>query len=591
MFKTAKCFYICFQITIMKKAFFFLSILLISQTINCQLKFKDVATAQGVDVSYGVSTYGGGVSFKDFDNDGWDDISYSSTNGKSIYFFKNVNGNFSLITFNGIDNIRRTKQVIWVDYDNDGDNDLFVTSINNLNAFYENDGNMNFTDISASCGLFQVNLSTYGASFGDIDNDGDLDVFIANRDDITENQRNYLYQNENGVFIDITEGAGINMENELTFCAAFFDYNNDGDQDIYIANDKSSNKNRLYKNNGDGTFEDVSDISGAGVSIDAMSTTIGDYNNDGWFDIYITNSPNGNQLLRNNGDETFTDVSIQTGTEFNSIGWGAVFLDANNDANLDLYVSGLLDGSNADRLSAAYYHNNGDNTYTIPNNIGFENDNRKSYSNAIGDFNNDGFSDIIVLNDEENNFLWENETTTANNWLKIKLEGVASNKDGIGNRIEVFANGESQYRYTLCGEGYLGQNSSYEFFGLADATTIDYIKVTWNKTGMVETIENPAINNAIIIQEGNGVLNTSLAVLDVISIYPNPSSEGIYTVNLSGSSFPKTMIVIDVSGRIIMDKKVNSAKAILDLSKNASGIYFVKITSDKKQKVLKIIKS
>ena len=142
------------------------------------------------------------------------------------------------------------------------------------------------------------------------------------------------------------------MSSHLSFCSIIFDYNNDGFQDIYISNDKPDNLNILYKNNGDGTFDDVSEYSGAGIGINAMTTTIGDYNNDGWFDIYITNTPDGNELLRNNGDGTFTNVAEATATTFNSVGWGAVFLDADSDGLLDLYVSSDFDGSVGSFLSA-----------------------------------------------------------------------------------------------------------------------------------------------------------------------------------------------------------------------------------------------
>ena len=271
----------------MKKSILILLLLLVVGNSYSQLSFIDSATSLGVGVSYGDSTYGGGVSFCDFDGDGWDDITYSSTDGEEVYFYKNNSGTFTLIDL-GINDVYRTKQVIWIDYDSDGDKDFFATSISGFNKFYQNDGSMNFTDITATCGLFTDNKYTYGASFGDIDNDGDLDVFICNRDDVTFNQYNYLYRNDSGTYVDVTVSAGINLGNQVSFTSAFFDYNNDGYQDIYVANDKVANINRLYENDGDGTFTDVSTISGAGIAIDAMSTTIGDYNNDGWFDIYVT---------------------------------------------------------------------------------------------------------------------------------------------------------------------------------------------------------------------------------------------------------------------------------------------------------------
>ena len=196
-----------------------------SNILCSQLAFEDVASNIGVDYSYGDSEYGGGVSFADFNNDGWDDITYASEDGAQVYFFKNNNGVFNLVTLNGISNTYKTKQVIWIDYDNDGDKDLFVTAIEGINQFYRNDGDMSFTNISSTIGFFQTDLFTYGASFGDIDNDGDLDVFISNRTNTEENQRNYLYRNDEGIYIDITQSSGIPIQDEdgnensqLSFC-------------------------------------------------------------------------------------------------------------------------------------------------------------------------------------------------------------------------------------------------------------------------------------------------------------------------------------------------------------------------------------
>ncbi|MBV1887673.1 MAG: VCBS repeat-containing protein, partial [Urechidicola sp.] len=519
------------------------------------------------------STYGGGVSFCDFDGDGWDDITFSTTDSEEVYFYKNNSGTFSLVDF-GINDTYRTKQVIWIDYDSDGDKDFFATSISGLNKFYENDGSMNFTDITATCGLFTDNKYTYGASFGDIDNDGDLDVFICNRDDVTFNQYNYLYRNDSGTYVDITVSAGLNLTNQLSFTAAFFDYNNDGYQDIYVANDKVANVNRLYENDGDGTFTDVSAISGAGIAIDAMSTTIGDYNNDGWFDIYITNTTAGNQLLRNNGDDTFTNVAPSIGVAFESIAWGAVFLDADNDANLDLYVSGIYDGSNAALLPSAFYENQGDNTYLIPSGIGFSGDILTSFSNALGDFNNDGLPDIIVMNDTDNNFLWENTTTNSNNWLKLKLEGVTSNKDGIGSVIEINAGGKTQYRYTLNGEGYIGQNSNTEFIGIGAATTIDYLKITW-LSGTVDYFTNLTVNQSLTVQEGESLSVEEYNNVEV-QVYPNPVKEHL-KVQLRNNTTDNCKIeIFNLLGKRIFLQNINVNSISIDMSDYSSGLYFLK---------------
>ena len=570
----------------------FIIFLIFSNLLHAQLVFDDVAAQIGVDYSYGDSEYGGGVSFADFDNDGWDDITYASENGVDLYFFKNTNGVYNLVTFNGISNTSKAKQVIWVDYDNDGDKDFFVTAIEGKNTFYSNDGEMNFTDISSTIGIFQTDLSTYGASFGDIDNDGDLDLFISNR---SPEDHNYLYRNDSGIYVDITSTSGISLEGQLSFCSIFFDYDKDGLQDIYVSNDKEENINRLYKNLGDGVFQDVSDSSNAGVDVSAMSTTLGDFNNDGWFDIYITNTPfsqvssiQGNVLLKNNGDGTFTNVATETGTSFDSVGWGAVFLDADNDGLLDIYVSSSENG-NGSLISSAFYHQQTDETFIIPQDIGFNIDLRESYSNAIGDINNDGKPEIVVGNDTENNFLWQNNTSNENNWLKVKLEGVVSNKDGIGNTIEINVNGESQYRYTLAGEGYLSQNSFYEFFGTGLSNIVDYLKVTWTATGVTETFTNIEANQSITIKEGIGILsNNNYVIEDLLSIYPNPSNDGIFKLSVKNNE-SHTLKVYDLSGRLIV--KIKNIKDNDEFSLNycKKGIYIANLSSSQKNSIIKLV--
>ena len=192
------------------------------------------------------------------------------------------------------------------------------------------------------------------------------------------------------------------------------------------------------------------------------------------------------------------------------------------------------------------------------------------------------------MNDTDDYFLWENQTTTTNNWIKIKLEGVTSNKDGYGNRIEVHANGKSQYKFTVCGEGYLSQNSQYEFVGVEAATNIDYIKVTWNKTGIVETINNVTPNQAITIQEGNGILSTSNEELQGFSIYPNPSEGGVF--NFSKINNDNYFVqIFDISGRMVFSQ--NQVDNTIDLTSLTTGVYVAKVKSGEKIKTVKLIKN
>lgn len=539
----------------------------------CQIQFSEEAIVLGCGNStYGTGTLGGGISFFDFDQDGWDDITLSSEDGQPLRFFKNNNGFFTEVNL-GINNTFETKTVQWVDFDNDGDYDFFTTSHMDHNQLYENDGQMQFTDITVAAGLFIEGHLSYGSSWGDYNNDGLLDIFLTSHREISAGFHNILYKNNgNGTFTDVSEQAGILLDTYTSFCSAFMDFDKDGWQDIYVANDRDP-VNHMYHNNGDGTFTEVGIATGTGISIDAMSTTIDDANNDGWLDIYVTNTGEGNVFFQNNGDGTFTDLAITNGTLMESVAWGAVFLDGENNGQKDLYVSAMIDDPLV-ALTSAYYLSDGSGMYSIPTGIGFDNDHAVSFGNAIGDINNDGLPDIAVLNYAPSDmFLFRNESSSANNWVKVKLEGVVSNRQGIGSWIEISVNGEKQYNYTLCGEGYLGQNSAYEFFGIGTATQIDYIKVSW-LSGIVDIVINPSINSQMTIVEGSS-LGIEDSVLDVnIVLYPNPSY-GSFTLKVPETLVGSEMKVLDMSGRILFYSEIISKETTFDFASYTSGIYLV----------------
>jgi len=311
----------------MYKKHSFLLIFIFTYVVSfSQISFQNRAVELGIDFICGTTSDGTGITFFDFDNDGWDDITLATADGKDLEFFKNNNGVFSSISLNIPSLNYQTKQVNWVDFDNDGDKDLFVTSKTSGNKLFENTGNLNFVDITLTSGFPTENMFTYGASWGDYNNDGFLDVFISNRDEVLFETPNFLYKNNgDGTFTDVSNIVGLHTDSHSSFCSAFFDFNNDGWQDIFVANDRNIFENYLYKNNGDGTFTDIGMSSGVGFLMDAMSATICDFNHDGWQDIYITNTFVGNKFMKNNGDETFTDIAESSGTIFEAIAWGAVF--------------------------------------------------------------------------------------------------------------------------------------------------------------------------------------------------------------------------------------------------------------------------
>lgn len=552
-----------------------------------QIYFQDRASVLGLNLSTGNTYLGNGVSFFDYNQDGWDDITIATGADDKVRFFKNVFGSFFEEFLLDVP-VYQSKQMNWVDFDNDGDYDLFVTSDTNGNRLYQNDGNFNFIDITETVGLPTQNLFTYGASWGDYNNDGFLDVFICNRDEYNLETPNFLFRNNgDGSFTDVSIEAGIKTSSDMSFCAAFFDFNNDGFQDIYVSNDKTSFLNTLYKNNGDGTFTDVSEISGTDVGIDAMSVTIDDFNNDGWMDMYITNGTEGNVFFQNNGDGTFTNIAEATGTLFNSIGWGAVFFDAENDTDLDLYVSGNYI-PNPIYLSSAFYENNGQGVFNIPSNSGLGNDTGESFSNAIGDFNNDGLSDIVVTNgNNETIFLWQNQTTTANKWLKVALEGTQSNRDGIGSLIEIAVNGNVQYRYTLCGEGYLSQNSGTEIFGIGTASIIDYVKVNW-LSGIEDIVYNVAPNQKLTLVEGS-ILSVDKPNNKIDLKYNSPVNDVLSIT--SNVNINKVLIFNNLGQEVYGDSKINTPDFELNIRFLHSGIYIVMLDFGYLNETIKIVKN
>jgi len=571
----------------LKKALNTFCLLVLVNTITAQITFTESSASQNINVFHSLTEFIGGVSFFDFDNDGWDDITFSSQDGDPIYFFKNNGGTLNSVNLSLADNLNDTRQINWVDIDNDGDNDLFIVSNNASNRLYLNDGSMNFIDITLVSGISMDNMKSWTATWGDYNNDGFLDLFLGNRDFTNRTYPNILYKNNgNNTFTNVNTIAGISNDNHLTLCASFFDFNNDGWQDIYISNDRIITSNILYKNNGNGTFTDISVSSGTDISIDAMSTTIEDYNYDGWLDIYVTNTQAGNSFFINNGDETFTDIASSNGTIFNSIAWGAVFIDADNDRDQDLYVSGMLDGSTS-ALPSAFYENSGNGNFTIPSNAGFDNDTAESYSNAIGDVNNDGYPDIAVINNSPDyNFLFMNDCSTNidNNWLKVTLEGTTSNRMGIGSWIEIQANGILQNRYTICGEGYISQNSGAEFFGLGNSATVDYVKVTW-LSGVEDILYNVSANQKLHIVESS-TLSTSENKVDEITLFPNPS-EGKVTLITDLNNYQISLY--NILGANVYSESKLSNTTNFDLSYFKSGIYLLKLTSEENTTFKKIV--
>jgi len=550
--------------------------------LSAQVAFEESAQQLGISINCEYTFLGNGITFFDYDNDGLDDITVATALGDPIYFYKNINGNFVSQTLNISNNNARNKQVNWVDIDNDGDNDLFITSDESGNRLFENLGNMIMSEITSTSGMLTDNFPYYGASWGDYNNDGFLDVFISIRDPFIPN---ILYRNNGDkTFTLANVEAGLLTDGYMSFCSAFIDYDNDGDQDIYVANDKYANPNLMYRNNGDGTFTEVGNITGTDVSIDAMSVTVEDFNYDGWLDIYITNDPSNNILFVNNGDGTFTDMAQSYQVTFNSSSWGAVFLDADNDKDLDLYVSGEGNGTVSPFLSSAFYENINSSLFQLNNNA-VPGDFAYNYGNATGDVDNDGYPEIVVNNiDHENIFLWKNTTNTSNNWLKVKLEGTTSNRNGIGSFIEISINANKQYRYTCLGEGYLSQNSATEQFGLGTETIVDYVKVKW-LSGIEDIFYNVSPNQTMNIIEGSS-LSIDEQNLNTLKYYPNPSNGKL---TIESKQILEEITIYNLLGEKVMQIQPNSLNCNLSTEYLYNGVYKAQVKTINRIEVFKLI--
>lgn len=493
--------------TIFNSLFFILLSLFIQQSNHAQ-SFTNVSEELGIEVLIGNNLFGSGISFYDFDHDGWDDLSFARSGGPS-QFYKNVNGQFQqldpLVFVNGA-----IKAIQWVDFDNDGDSDLFVTIRGDNLVLLRNEGDWNFTDVSSTCGLFQNDENTYGASWGDYDLDGDLDVYICTYDFQSspgEYERwNHLYRNNgDGTFTDVTLESNTHDGISLTFQSIWVDYDRDGWPDLYLINDKI-NPNILFRNLGDGTFEDVSSATNTGLLMDAMTATWGDYNNDSLLDFYETNTvSNGTVHMQNTGGGVYNDVAVELGTYLLTYTWAAEWFDADNDMDLDMYVS-EADPLNTNQPNYFFINDGVDEnfTYSLATDSLLSPDSTDAYSAASGDLDNDGALDFVVqVKNPYTARIWHNNGN-ENHWMRIGLTGVVSNRDAIGTWIELFTAGQYQMRYTVCGENYIGQNSQYEHFGLGLNDQIDSLILSW-PSGLIETYYDLPADQLHIFTEGNSL--------------------------------------------------------------------------------------
>lgn len=492
-------------------------LLLFSNYVDSQIAFEEKALISGINHSYIVGQAAGGVSFVDFNDDGLDDLTFGTAHGEPIHFYRNTGNGFARnLPF--VDNTSEQKQILWADYDNDGDKDLFVCAKDDVNRLYKNQGNMNFIDVTESSVLPLHKLQTYNACWADFNRDGWLDLYVCERvlGDRPSNRNFLYYNNANGTFTDVTEETQTQDGGKPPFSSSAVDVNNDNWPDIYIANDRDWGNTMFLNQNGE-EFTDISETSHTNYEIDAMSIAIGDYNNDSWIDMYVSNSPAGNVLMKNNSGSSdtvsFSNEADAAGVGFNGTAWGSNFLDADNDGDLDLYVSGSSSGGSA--ISAAFFEQLSADSFTVIKN-GFEGDTVISYANAVGDSNSDGYPDIAVMNfDGAKSFLFENHSQ-GYNYIKLKLEGIASNRDGIGAYIQLFADSSYQSYYTHSGVGFQGQNTLNHMFGLGTGEKFDSIIVEW-PSGHIDKLMDVQPNLQVTLTEGS-TTNGEIVIAEDVTI-------------------------------------------------------------------------
>ncbi len=522
---------------------------------NKSVQFTDVTTELGIQFrhtngesgkKYFIEPIGSGVALFDFDNDG--DLDLYFVNGSDLpgatsplpptnRLYRNDGDIFTDVTVEA--SVGDTGYGLGCcvgDYNNDGFTDLYVTNFG-ANVLYRNNGDGTFTDVTQSTGVGGNQFSS-GCAFVDVDADGYLDLYVVNyvQFDLETNPectrqgvRTYctpealqgavdiLYRNNgDGTFTDITAKSGISGANGKGLGVVCGDIDNDGDLDIFVANDTTPNF--LYRNDSDTAIQMTEDALFAGVALSeegraysGMGANLGDFDNDGYLDIVITNfQDQTNSLYHNAQSGFFNEMSFAKGIGERSLpylAWGVDFVDFNNDGWLDLFVAnGHLDDNVAEIDPIG--------TYAQPNQLFLNNRglnfresvdaaiaNRKvSRGTAFGDIDNDGDVDIVVSNLKDTPTVLRNDSDNASRWLSVKLVGTHCSRDAIGARVTVVSGGLTQIREVKSGSGYLSQNDLRLHFGLGDATRIDKLIVRW-LCGKVQTLQDVETNQVLVISE------------------------------------------------------------------------------------------
>ena len=526
--------------------------------------FPDVASKTGLNLmnvsgegrnDYIVEANGNGAAFFDYDNDG--DMDVLVTNGSTleryarggdpvVALYENVSGVFSDRTAEArLDKKGWAFGVCVADYDNDGDDDFYVTAYG-PNLLFRNNGDGTFEERAAPAGTSDRRWGT-NCAFGDYDRDGYVDLYVANYLAFDENtiarrgvkhcvymgtlnvfcgpkglkgEADVLYGNNgDGTFTDVTVRAGVKEPDYYGFGVVFSDFDNDGWPDIYVAND--SVPNLLFRNDRDGTFEEVGLISGTSLNLfgqaqAGMGIAVGDYDANGLFDIYVTNfAEDTNTLYKNLGGMSFADVTVQSGAAVGSrprVGWGTGFADFDNDGWLDLFVANGHVYPQVDQLKEIsrylqpkqLYRNLRDGRFAeISKDVAGDLSTPKpARGSAFGDYDNDGDVDVLVINVNSPPNLYRNDGGNRNSWIGFRLAGVSSNRDAIGARVEIDAGGRTQAAEVRSGGSYLSHNDMRVHFGLGSADRVDRVRIRW-PNGKTETLTGMPTRGYVTLREGD----------------------------------------------------------------------------------------
>jgi hypothetical protein len=457
------------------------------------------------------SYLGNGASCADFDEDGYDDFTFATSNS-GLLFYKNNDGSGSTPVDFGITIDGDIKHALWVDYDRDSDLDLFVTRRFAPCLLFRRDGLFELTDVSAEAGIPNAtNWETFGAAFGDYDRDGFADFYVCNYN-VLGTVTNYLFHNNgDGTFTNVTLAAGVSNDVSNSFQAAWFDFNNDQWQDLYVINDRIQYPNALYLNNGDGTFSDVSIITNSNLQILAMNVGFGDYDLDGDEDLYVTNGADGNVLLKRNPNNYINATSV-TGTAVNGLCWGAQWTDYDNDKFLDLYVTTSTEFDTEIPPAVNHlFHNNAGGAFTSITSSPATNISN-AHCNIRGDVNKDGFPDIVTHTTTMAAGVFQT-IPNENNWITVKLTGTYSTPNALGAEIHLYTGGDHLLRRVFCGESYLAQHSYTQFFGIGSEVKADSLVIRW-PSGLVEKYFDLNPNQHLHYVEGS-TLDTDFNVSQI----------------------------------------------------------------------------